>query len=145
MWELSRFPWAWPLARAYGRTGDERFAEGFWGLFENWLACNPPNRGANWMCGQEATFRLMAATFSRHGLAKARATTPRRVARFQDFVRATAQRIAVNLDYALSQSNNHGVSECLGLITAAVNLPDEPDSDGWQAKGLRSLQQQATR
>ena len=142
VWELSRFPWAWPLARAYGRTGDERFAEGFWGLFENWLACNPPNRGAHWMCGQEATFRLMAATFSRHGLAKAGATTPRRVARFQDFVRATARRIAVNLDYALSQSNNHGVSECLGLITAAVILPDEPDSDAWQARGLRALEQQ---
>lgn len=142
VWELSRFPWAWPLARAYRRTGDERFAEGFWELFENWLACNPPNRGANWMCGQEATFRLIAATFARHVLAKANATTPARVAKFQEFVRATARRIAVNLDYALSQSNNHGVSECLGLITSAVILPDVVESGAWQATGLRALKQQ---
>jgi hypothetical protein len=142
VWELSRFPWAWPLARAYVRTGDERFAEGFWALFENWLACNPPNRGANWMCGQEATFRLMAATFSSHVLAKAKATTPARVAKFQEFTWVTARRIAVNLDYALSQSNNHGVSECLGLITAAVILPDEAESGAWNAAGLRALKSQ---
>jgi hypothetical protein len=142
VWELSRFPWAWPLARAFDRTGDERFAEAFWVLFEDWLACNPPNHGANWMCGQEATFRLMAATFARQVSDKAGATTPARVARFQEFVQATARRIAANIDYALSQSNNHGVSECIGLVTAAVILPDDTESDAWRVVGLRALQGQ---
>lgn len=142
IWELSRFPWAFALGRAFARTRDERYAERFWSLFEDWLDANPPNTGANWMCGQEATFRLMAAKFARDACADAAATTEARVARFHSFVFATGQRIAANLDYALSQSNNHGVSEAIGLITAGILLPSEPESGGWRRRGEAALQSQ---
>ena len=142
IWELSRFPWAWPLARAFAHARDERYATAFWTLFEDWMAHNPPNRGANWMCGQEATFRLMAASFARHVLAGAAATTPERVERYQAFVLTTGHRIRANLDYALSQSNNHGVSECIGLITAALLVPAAPDSAAWLRQGLEALRRQ---
>jgi hypothetical protein len=142
VWELSRFAWAFPLARAYKRTGENCYAEGFWSLFEDWLRRNLPNRGPNWMCGQEATFRLMAATFARQVCRPAPATTAERVARFQEFVRVTGRRIAANIDYALSQSNNHGVSECIGLLTAALLVPTREESAGWLALGLRRLEGQ---
>ncbi len=142
VWELSRFPWAFPLARAYARTRDERFAEGFWRLFEDWLQHNPPNSGPNWMCGQEATFRLMAATFAQAVFVRSPASTPVRVAAFSRFVGVTGQRIAANLDYALSQSNNHGISECVGLITAARLLPGCGSSRQWEARGMEGLQAQ---
>ncbi|NCB39942.1 MAG: alginate lyase family protein [Erysipelotrichia bacterium] len=128
VWEANRFPWAFALARAYARTGDERFAEGFWLLFENWLDENPPNRGVNWKCGQEAAFRLFATCFARRALACAQATTPERLLKWRKFVAFTAVRIAGNLNYALSQNNNHGISECVGLYTAAMLLPGLPDA-----------------
>jgi len=138
VWELSRFPWVFPLARASARTGDARFATAFWQLFADWCRRNPPNLGPNWMCGQEATFRLMAVVFAAEnmGVPEGQRTALAR------FVVATGQRIAANLDYALSQKNNHGVSECVGLITTALLLPDHVRGAEWMARGLRQLQKQ---
>lgn len=138
IWELSRFSWAFTLARAHARTGDARFAAAFWRLWADWLAYNPPNEGPNWMCGQEATFRLMAVLFAAEALGVP-ATEEEPLARF---VVATGRRIAANLDYALSQKNNHGVSECVGLITAALSLPAYAESAGWLERGTRLLRAQ---
>jgi hypothetical protein len=138
VWELSRFPWAFALARAHTRTGEMRYAEVFWQLFIDWSRCNPPNSGPNWMCGQEATFRLMAVVFAANAVGvpeAARVVVSR-------FAVATGRRIAANLDYALSQKNNHGVSECTGLITVALMLPQHDESPQWLARGLRELERQ---
>lgn len=138
IWELSRFPWAFALARAHAWTGDVRFAAAFWRLWDGWLARNPPNEGPNWMCGQEATFRLMAVIFAAEACGvPAPQETP--LARF---VVATGRRIAGNLGYALSQKNNHGVSECIGLITAALCVPAHGEAAGWLERGTASLRAQ---
>ncbi len=137
VWELSRFSWAFPLMRAHRKTSDPRFADAFWSLFADWCEQNPPNRGPNWMCGQEATFRLLAVIFAAENLgARGREDA---VARF---IVATGRRIFANLDYALSQKNNHGVSECIGLVTAALAVRDYDESAGWLARGLRRLEEQ---
>lgn len=142
VWELSRFGWAFVLARAYARSGEERYAEGFWRLFEDWCAHARPNCGPNWMCGQEATFRLMAVVFARSLCASARAATPARLELFRRFVHATGSRVEANLAYALSQSNNHGVSECVGLITAARVLPASSSAPRWSRLGWSGLERQ---
>ncbi len=142
VWELSRFPWAFPLVRAFARDGRPEHAETFWRLFESWQAANPPNRGPQWKCGQEATFRLMAAAFARHAFAGCAATTPSRLAAWRAFVLATARRIGANLDYALSQSNNHGVSECVGLASCALLLPGDTDSPQRLRRGMNALRAQ---
>ncbi len=136
VWELSRFSWAFLLVRACARTGENRYADGFWQLFTDWFEHNPPNLGPNWMCGQEATFRLMAVVFAAEGLGM---NAEQRI-QFSRFVVATGRRIAANLDYALSQKNNHGVSECVGLITAALCIPTHSESAGWLERGTRKLQ-----
>lgn len=141
VWELSRCAWAFPLACAYAVGRDEKYADGFWTLFESWLDANPPNTGVNWRCGQEATFRLMACTFAIALLGGAQATTGRRRLAYRRFVMQTGRRIEANLAYALSQSNNHGISECAGLITVALLEPHAAESASWIQKGLRSLQQ----
>lgn len=135
IWELSRFPWAYAMTRAFARTGEAKYAEAFWRLFADWCERNPPNRGANWMCGQEATFRLMAVVFAAEGLG----VPPAQREQLARFVVATGRRIAANLDYALSQKNNHGVSECVGLVTAALLAREHPESAAWRARGLREL------
>ena len=136
VWELNRFPWAFALARAHARTGMDRYAKGFWQLFMDWCRCNPPNCGANWMCGQEATFRLMAVVFAAETLGVPDASRDA----VAGFAVATGRRILANLDYALSQKNNHGVSECVGLITVALWLPEHDESRLWLARGLAELE-----
>ncbi len=142
VWELSRFSWAFALARAYAKTGNEKYAEIFWGLFENWMVHNPPNQGPNWMCGQEASFRLMAITFAVDVLTSANASTIKRKTLYSTFVIATGKRIAGNLDYALSQSNNHGISEAIGLVTAALLSHGYCEAESWRQRGIVALEQQ---
>jgi len=144
LWEPSRFGWAFVLGRAYARTGDGRYAEAFWQLFEDWCEANPPNRGPQWRCGQEATFRLIAAVFGRRVFDGAASSTAARLARWRRFVYATATRIAANLSYALSQSTNHGISECVGLAAAARLLPQATESGRWLTRARTALDSQVT-
>lgn len=140
IWELSRFGFAYTLVRAYWRTADERYAERFWRLVEDWQQRNPPNRGANWMCGQEAAFRVMAWIFGLYGFLDARATSDERVAAMAQLIAVSAERIAANLSYALSQRNNHGISEALGLWTIGLLFPEFRHSLRWCDTGRRLLE-----
>ena len=138
-WEPNRFSWAFTLARAYLRSGDNRYAEGFWQLFENWLEANPPNCGLNWVCGQEVAFRIMALCFAYHAFIGSPSTTPFRVARFAIAVAIYARRIDAHIEYAISQKNNHGISECAGLWTVGVLFPELQGAGQFTKRGLSGL------
>jgi len=142
IWEPSRFGWAFTLARAHARTAESRLPELFWKLFEDWCVQNPPNEGANWKCGQEATFRLLAATFALAEFGRRPEATPERKKLWSQFVTVTGRRIKANLDYALSQSNNHGISECIGLITASLLSVETAETREWRKIGFEHLPQQ---
>lgn len=142
IWELSRFSWVYPLVRAFARDGDVEHAETFWRLFEDWLDHNPPNRGLHWMCGQEISIRLMAWCFALYGFIDTEATTPGRLIRLTTAMAESGRRIEVNLDYALSQKNNHGISECVGLITIGRLFPEIDGSADWFSLGMRELEKQ---
>ncbi len=136
VWELSRFGWAFGLVR----EGGEEATAVFWELFSDWVAENPPNLGANWMCGQEASIRLMAVVVAAERLGvPAEMNDP--LARL---IVATGRRVKANLGYALSQKNNHGVSECVGLLTAALLVPTHDEAAGWKRDGLAALEVQLT-
>lgn len=141
VWEMSRLSWAFALARAYVRTGDSVYHAGLWRLVTDWQACNPPNAGPNWMCGQETALRLVAATFAFAVTSRDPGPTEQATS-FAKLVHASALRIEANLEYGLSQANNHGISECLGLVTAALAIPSAPEAPRWLARGLRELRRQ---
>ncbi|OQA18344.1 MAG: Heparin-sulfate lyase precursor [Chloroflexi bacterium ADurb.Bin360] len=143
IWELSRFSFTYALVRAYWLTGDEQYARLFWLLFEDWYANNPPQQGPNWKCGQELSFRLMAWCFGLYGFLETRETSPDRVAALAQAIAVSAERIAANLDYALNQQNNHGISEATGLWTVGLLFPEFRSANHWQALGQQALEAQA--
>lgn len=145
IWEPSRFGCAFDLARAFARTGDERYAEAFWTLVDHWRRHNPPMRGHNWLCGQEAAFRVMAWCFAWHACASARASTPERVAGLVASLAWHAERIERNIDYAISQRNNHGISEGVGLWTVALVAPELRDAPRWRARGREVIEAEVRR
>lgn len=140
IWELSRFGFAYTLARAYWRDGDERWPELFWNLVEDWRAKNPPNQGPQWMCGQETAFRVMAWSFALHAFEGCPASTPDREARLLQMLAASGDRIAGNIGYALSQQNNHGISEAVGLWTLGAVFPEFRRAAEWEARGRGLLE-----
>jgi len=143
IWEPNRFAFAYDLVRAYWRTGDERAPQLFWAAAEDWIKHNPPNTGINWKCGQESTFRAMAWCFALWGFSESPATTPQRHAMAAKLMAATARRIEPHLRYALSQKNNHGISEAMGLFTIGLLFPELKGSTRWVEKGEKHLEGQA--
>lgn len=140
IWEPSRFGFTFSLVRAYWRTDDERYAEMFWQLVEDWREHNPPQLGVNWKCGQEISFRVMAWCFGLYGFRDARATTAERVSKLAQMIAVSGGRIEANLDYALSQHNNHGISEGLGLWTIGALFPELRSAEQWRATGRQVLE-----
>lgn len=139
VWELSRFGWVYPLVRAYARDGDRAHAETFELLLEDWMEKNPPNLGPQWKCGQEVAIRLMAVLWGSFGLPVN--------SEIRESVRRLAwvsgKRIAANIEYALQQSNNHGLSEAAGLWSIGLLFPEFAEASRWKARGRKLLETQA--
>jgi asparagine synthase (glutamine-hydrolysing) len=142
IWEPSRFGFAFTLVRAYWRSGDERYAQVFWRLVEDWREHNPPNIGPQWKCGQETSFRVLAWCFGLNGFLHSEATTSERAASLAQMLAASGERIAANFDFALSQRNNHGISEALGLWTIGALFPELKQAERWAARGREALEAQ---
>jgi asparagine synthase (glutamine-hydrolysing) len=142
IWEASRFGFAFALTRAYWRSGDDRWAEMFWRAVEDWRESNPPQIGPNWRCGQEVSLRVMAWCFAMYGLLDSSATTDKRVAGLGQVIAVSGARIEGNLEYALSQRNNHGISEAAGLFTIGLLFPEFKDARRWKERGREELERQ---
>lgn len=142
IWEPSRFGFVFALVRAYWRTGDECYAHAFWRFVEDWREHNPPNVGPQWKCGQETSFRVLAWCFGLNGFLHSAATTPEHVATLAQMVAVSGERIAANFDFALSQRNNHGISEAVGLWTIGVLFPELKLAQRWAARGREALEEQ---
>jgi asparagine synthase (glutamine-hydrolysing) len=140
IWEPSRFAWVYPLVRQYWREKDEDAAELFWRLLEDWHRTNPPGVGVNWRCAQEIGIRAMACAFALHAFRDARATTPDRILLAGRLMWTFGHRIALDLDDAHSQQNNHGITAAAGLFTIGVLFPEFPESAGWADEGRRTLE-----
>src|SRR6267378_1385433 len=139
--EPSRFLFIYPLARAYGVTGDERFPAAFWSFIEDWAAKSPPMSGPLWICGQESSLRILAWSFALNAFLHSPATTPQRVALLLSMVAAHAWRTVQTVGYARSQRSNHLFSEAVGLWTAGTLYPELRDASGWQKQGASLLRE----
>jgi asparagine synthase (glutamine-hydrolysing) len=143
IWEPNRFAFVYTLVRAYAATQDEKYAEAFWTLINDWAEHNPPNIGPNWMDGQEIALRLMAWTFGYYQFSNSPSATPQRLAQFTQFVAAQSERIYKNIDYAISTRSNHNISEAAGLWLVGLLFPELKDSEKYLSMGREFLEREA--
>jgi hypothetical protein len=122
VWEASRLG-ALPLlamaARLDPAGGHLDRAEA---LLAAWCRANPPFRGVNWACGQEAAFRALNLCLALALLEADRDPPPAAAA----LLALCARRIAATPLYALAQDNNHPVSEAAGAFACALLLRRDP-------------------
>lgn len=148
-WELSRWGWAPLLARAWCLSGDSRYRDGLNAWSESWCQANPVNGGSNWLCGQEASMRLLHALQAWQLSGTPRSLphpTPQRAA----FAAAHLQRIAATERYAQAQDNNHWTSEAAALFIggswlAASASPHAPACRQWAKAGCIALERSVFR
>ncbi len=135
LWEISRFGWAYSLARAYALTGDEQYVDGFFALLHSWREANAPNKGLNWHSGQEIAIRLLALVFSFYVFNQALRERCDDLAELATMIVVHADRIPATLIYARAQDNNHLLVEALALYTAGALFPEFKDAEKWKRLG----------
>ncbi len=149
LWEPARFAVAYDLVRAAwiaeSTTGVTGAGETFWRLVESFREANPPGLGVHWMCGQECAVRVLAWCFALHAFADDPATTPERAGRLLEMLAAHGARIEANLAFALSQKNNHGINEALGLWTLGLLFPGLHGAERWKRRGRALLESEGLR
>jgi hypothetical protein len=120
VWERNRWAELPLLAQAARLDPGGGHIERAEALLADWCRANPPFRGPNWVCGQEAALRVL-----HFGLALALlggAFAPSSAAR--ELLALHARRIAATPAYAAAQDNNHAVSEAAGLMACGLLLGD---------------------
>ena len=142
LWELSRLDWVLAFTQ-HARNGDSEALHRLNGWLVDWCLHNPPYRGPNWKCGQEASIRVMHLAMAALILGQVQQPT----AGLRDLVRLHLQRIAPTVQYAMAQDNNHGTSEAVALFIgggwlAALGIVE---GDRWQQTGRKWLENRATR
>jgi len=142
IWEASRFTWAFDLVRYHGKSMDPASTGVFWDLFSDWMKQNQPNCGPNWKCGQEAALRLIAVSFAAAHLGGKEGEPSERLEQIGLLAMATGRRIAANINYALNQHNNHGISEAVGLWLAGAICRGLPEAESWCAMGRELFNEQ---
>lgn len=125
LWEISRFDWVTGLARAYKVSGEEKYLLKLNLWLDDWSKKNPLNTGPNWKCGQEASFRIMKLLTAAHCLDQYDAPT----SSLKEMIKQHVIRIYPNINYAISQDNNHGTSEAIGLYIGAAWLIHNGETD----------------
>lgn len=152
LWDPARAAWAVDLARgvAHGLMSRERAAALYWRWVDSWMAACPPWRGVQWKCGQESSVRLIGLAIGYHGLRAggppdASPDSPRRALDLARIAWATGYRVAHHIDYAVSQKNNHAISEACGLILVSHLFPEFREASRWRSLGRRVLTRELRR
>jgi hypothetical protein len=143
IWELSRFHWAIAMAqRAANGDTDELVRLNSW--LSDWVHKNPAFFGPNWRCGQEASIRVMHLAAAAMVLHQTSPSTPN----IFTFLRAHLARISATFSYAISQDNNHGVLEAVGLFVGAewiISEENDAQARSWAIEGRRWMEERALR
>src|SRR6478609_3933074 len=139
VWEPGRFGWAYDLVRGWLLTQDPKYPAAFHRIVAGWLDASPPFRGPQWACGQETAIRAIALL---HAEANLPATDAER-ARITTLLAWSGERIADAIGYALSQRNNHGLSEAAGLIALGTRFgASHAAAAGWRKEGRRLVERE---
>ena len=138
VWELSRFNWLIELSV----EGDARKINN---LLADWCTKNPPFKGVNWLCGQEASLRVLNLAFAARFLAQA--DSPEKA--LESLCEVHLNRIESTLSYAIAQDNNHAISEAAALYVGGIWLSHKQSRNmeaiRWAKKGRKVLEERVRR
>lgn len=140
LWELSRFNWlvVWATKAA---NGDDAALERMNDWLSDWAVHNPPYKGPNWKCGQEASIRVLHLVAAAWLLDQ----DDRPSNGLIDLMVTHLQRIAPTMSYAIGQQNNHGTSEAAALFVGGSFVGErDKRAVAWTAKGRHWLEDRAT-
>jgi len=141
VWEPGRFEWVYDLVRAFILTRDDRYATAFHRYFGEWLESSPPFRGVHWSCGQETAIRAVALLYAEANLPPSPSGGRETFGAIASVLAASGERIADAVGQAISQRNNHAISEAVGMLVLGIRFRgSHPEAARWARDGRRLLE-----
>jgi Heparinase II/III-like protein len=137
VWEASRFGWALTMAQR-AALGEATELDRLNAWLVDWALANPPYRGVNWKCGQEASIRVIHLAASALILGQENDPLPG----LRAMIATHLARIAPTISYAIGQANNHGTSEAAALFIGGSWL-GTTDGGKYATIGRRWLEERA--
>jgi hypothetical protein len=137
-WELSRFHQVWWLGKAYWLTRNERYAEKFRELVEDWREHNPVGRGIHWHTAMEVAIRACNWIAGYYFFCESKSLSTKF---WLDFVRSLYVHgvfIRNHLEYA-RRSGNHLLAGLVGLVFLGIFFRDTREGRAWLERGVRSI------
>lgn len=139
VWELSRYNWVVALA-GMAKAGDQTSITQMNNWVCDWCDHNPPYKGPNWKCGQEASLRVLHLILAAWILGQDTKPTLALV----KLIEAHLKRIAPTISYAVGQQNNHGTSEAAALfIGGSFLVGHSHEAESWTRLGRYWLNERA--
>ena len=139
-WELSRcqhFIW---LGQAYWLTADEKYAQEFVAQVQDWVTQNPPKLGVNWACTMDVAIRSVNWLWSYYFFQTSCSVTDEFRLTFFKSLLAHGRHIITNLEWSETLTNNHYLSDIVGLVYLGILLPELKEAQYWREVGLRELE-----
>ncbi len=140
IWEASRFDWVLGFSQA-AALGNQDLLIKLNQWLKDWCQYNPPYRGVNWKCGQEASIRVMHLCMAASILEQQQTPSDALV----QLIKIHLKRIAATIGYAVAQDNNHGTSEAAALFIGGSFLlaSDDENAISYQKIGRKWLENRA--
>lgn len=124
IWELNRFYWITELTYQYKTTSNHDYLDLMNSLISDWYINNPPYKGVNWTCAQEASIRVMHLIANLTSLNKHYELN----SNLANILEVHLHRIEPTIGYAIAQDNNHGTSEAIALYIGGAILESNSNS-----------------
>lgn len=139
-WELSRFQHAVRLGQAYWKTENEEYAEEFTCQIMSWIDNNPWPFGVNWSSTMDTSIRAVNWIWGYFFFKDSKHVNQDFLEVFLQNLYLHGEHIYKNLEYWGENTNNHYISNLVGLIFLGL-LFNDPISKEWLTFGTDELWQ----
>ncbi len=143
-WELNRHQHFVTLAKAYGLTGDERFAHEIFAQWAHWHQENPYPIGMNWSSSLEVAFRSLSWIWTFFFLQPSPLFTNALRKQWQSALSLNGRHIEAYLSTYFSP-NTHLLGEALALFFIGTLFPGLESAARWRQRGWNILEREAAK
>ena len=149
-YELSRLQHLPTLGKAYGLTGDERYAQEIVAQIDHWLDENPCLIGVNWTCAMDVAIRIVNILWGMAFIPASAAVTRAFKQRLLASIWEHGQYLVRHLEYSIRAdgtlgNHNHYLSNIAALVYLGVLFPEFKAAAGWLQIGVSGLVEEMQR
>jgi len=144
VWELNRHQHFIELGKAYGYTGNEKYAQEFVDEITSWIKANPPEMGINWTEGLEIGLRVVSWIWALRFFLTSSALTPEVFLEILKSLLLQVRHVYRNLSVYTSP-NTHLIGEAAALLITGCLFSEFKEATKWLERGKKILEREINR